>query len=128
MNMRDWYKKNRALGPFQNAKSVRRLKEVQHSINARAAWSETISRMSEDDSIGIFWEGMDCDCVRFSYARTVSNQLMNLFKYINAAYDDAEGPLSWYFIPTREAKRIKRSSRDLALEAFEEGHSHVVYY
>ena len=39
----------------------------------------------------------------------------------------AEGSQWWNIEPMDYALSLKRSSRDLAMEAFEDGHPHVIY-
>lgn len=44
---------------------------------------------------------------------------------IDAVYEGAEGRVSWWL--TSPADVPERDERDHALEAFEEGHAHVIY-
>jgi hypothetical protein len=46
-------------------------------------------------------------------------------RYVNEIYNDAEGPVYglWFSSPEQKAKYV---SRDLAMEAYEDGHAHSV--
>lgn len=79
--------------------------------------------------VALVWSGMDCDCVR--YSGSVGLHEPNR-KAIDASieheYEWADGPCGYYMCTEEEARKVERTSRDLALEAFEDGHPHVVYY
>jgi hypothetical protein len=70
---------------------------------------------------------MDCDCVK--YSRTYHEKALSVMEYIkfkNDTYDWADGPVSvGYGKPSEHP--IESHSRDLAMEAYENGHPHVVY-
>jgi hypothetical protein len=81
----------------------------------------------EGNFIAVVWSGMDCDCVRYSgEVHYILAYKAEVEKHIESQYRDAEGPISFYLMRPSEADKIHYSSRDLALEAFEDGHSHVV--
>ena len=128
MNYKAWYKKNRHLLKGSNIKAVRKLKPVQDVINERGSILAEASRFITDAEVGVIWSGMDCDCVSYTRSSVVSANPIKLHKYIVDSYDCAEGPLSYRFVPVDVANKHQYTSRDLAMEAFENGHSHVVYY
>ena len=128
MNYRDWYKKHRHVLRGSNRKAVMALKPVMDTINEREALLYQASRYSENGQVGIIWDGMDCDCASYSYSSVVDASPVTLHRYVYSMLEGAEGPLSYRFVSKTSAHNYKRTSRDLALEAFEEGHSHVVYY
>lgn len=65
---------------------------------------------------------MDCDCARYSYAATFDN-VDDALEWREGQYMGAEGPTSVYLVDEVDPPE----SRDLALEAFEDGHAHCVY-
>lgn len=71
--------------------------------------------------------GMDCDCSQFSYLTYIPATRAEYEREAQSLYDWADGPLSVSPVPAGEVDNFKAYSRDLALEAFEDGHPHVVY-
>jgi len=70
--------------------------------------------------------GMDCDCVKVWYGKVIPTPtLFAAQRMINIEYDHAEGPVSAWFDKPENAQA--NESRDLALEAFEDGHPWVVF-
>ena len=71
--------------------------------------------------------GMDCDCVKFKRIRHVPNNgIMAYIRDEEHAYKWADGPIGIYIENPVECPE-EYQSRDLALEAFEDGHPHSVY-
>jgi hypothetical protein len=128
MNIRDFVKKNRHFG-WQNARRVRELSAVHEAINTRAHVYNLMRRYMRDGEIGIMVNGMDCDCVQFSYGSVIRvNSITELTDRIEKMYEYSDGPLNISYCTPEQANKVKYTSRDLAAEAFEDGHSHVVYY
>ena len=71
-------------------------------------------------------DSMDCDCYRVTYGVILPAVRVVVEDYVNQLYEDAEGPTSVYI--THPDEMPERQERDLALEAYEDGHPHVVYY
>lgn len=73
--------------------------------------------------------GMDCDCSKWDNAVSLVRATVKACDaWVEAFYSGAEGP-QWFCVERPSvAAELERSSRDLALEAFEDGHPHVVYY
>jgi hypothetical protein len=129
LNIRSWARKARLNGvKFFNAKAVRSLKDVDYSINAKYELAYHIEKYAVNGKIGIIWDCMDCDCAQWTVGQVVDATVMGLKHMIESAYDDAEGPISYYFCSPERAKKQKRTSRDLALEAFENGHPWSITY
>lgn len=79
--------------------------------------------------IGIIVDAMDCDCAQYSRGHIIdAKSPVAVDKAVCEIYDDAEGPMSVAVVLPEVAKKHKWTSRDLALEAYEDGHPHVVYY
>lgn len=127
MDIRQFVKKNKHFG-WQNARRVRELSWVHEKINDRAHMHFVMHKHIRNGQIGLLVSGMDCDCVQFSYGSVVSvNSLAELEKHIASMYEWADGPLNVTYTTPEKASKYERQSRDLALEAFEDGHGHVVY-
>lgn len=96
-------------------------------IANHARFVERVRACVEDGMVAVVYGGMDCDCSRWD-DRVVLLPAVPVVvdKWICDYHDGAEGP-QWTRIsrPSRAPK--KSTSRDLALEAFENGHPHVVY-
>ena len=79
---------------------------------------------------GMMWvteSGMDCDCTQYSGHMHKCEATYRAFCKL---YDDtnewADGPFSLYPVTEAEKKEISPTSRDLAMEAHEDGHAHIV--
>ena len=96
-------------------------------LEQRASLKAELEDCTENNIIAIFENGMDCDCVK--YSRTYHKKALGVMEYIkyrNDTQDWADGPVSvGYGKPSEHP--IESYSRDLAAEAYENGHPHVVY-
>ena len=91
----------------------------------RAVLRSVLDERIEDDCICEVTAGMDCDCCQYVYARIVrSPTVMKLMHDADDAYRWADGPMSIGYC--KPSERPSNCSRDLALEAFENGHAHAV--
>lgn len=91
----------------------------------RAALAAELSDCTVDGVTGVVESGRDCDCVDFVHSSR--HQFSGAFafeKYRQDAQYWADGPL--YVGLCRPDELPGNHSRDLALEAFEDGHAHVV--
>jgi len=95
-------------------------------LGERERIAASIARMSIDGRIGVVESGMDCDCVRYCHGRIHSGLTAIRFQRLrDDTYAWADGPCC---VSLCEPDQMPESySRDLALEAFEDGHPHVVY-
>ena len=108
-------------------KILRRVAE--DPLEARASLKERIDSCAEDGFILIVESGMDCDGSAWSGRTRLLPASVVVFEY---AYNDraewADGPFSWVIHKPSEKTSFSESHRDLALEAFENGHPHVLRY
>lgn len=78
--------------------------------------------------IAIVWSGRDCDGTQYAndvqYVDVSRNPKETVLNHIDGTYASADGPCNFVLMRPSEASKLKRDSRDLALEAFEDGHSH----
>lgn len=97
-------------------------------INDRTEYRRTLDRCVENGMIGVNRSGRDCDCVQYQtswivHAPTGAVQFQQLE---DLHRDWLDGPESTYWSKPSETVCL-RVTRDLALEAFEDGHPHVIY-
>ena len=78
-----------------------------------------------DGMVSISVDQMDCDCSRWTSGSLVRAIPRLVERELEEIYNNAEGPVYWISIDTPEEK-AEYVSRDLALEAFEDGHPHSV--
>jgi len=70
--------------------------------------------------------GMDCDCVQYHYERNIPAPTVIAFERDrDSMYEWADGPCNLGI--GEPVDEPENHSRDLALEAYEDGHPHVVY-
>ena len=91
----------------------------------RMSIQEAIRKYAVNGKISINISAMDCDCSKYTSGSIIDAvPLVAVHARMNYEYDGAEGPMSvWIDTP---ANKVGYSSRDLALEAFEDGHPHSV--
>ena len=90
----------------------------------RERLAQRVRDCEENGRVALIVEGMDCDCVQglsVSLCRPAPRYIEYL---IGMEYDNAEGPTScWIEKPSQAPEAY---TRDLAMEAFEDGHPHSV--
>jgi len=97
-------------------------------INERAKLKAQLDEVEYNGVIGVCESSMDCDCVKGGSARRRPRlTLIEEWKRNEDYYHYLEGPGSMWYCDPREIKRDESWSRDLIMEAFEDGHPHVVY-
>jgi hypothetical protein len=98
-------------------------------INERAELAAQFRDKAEDGMVAIVRSGMDCDCTQYRTAVHIPVPL-SVFAFQKGEEDHREwldGPESMWIAKPSDEPRM-RKSRDRALEAYEDGHPHVVYY
>ena len=86
---------------------------------------ELAKAVDRDGLICVISSGMDCDCVQFTHSSVVEYRGVIWFeRYEQNEYAWADGPLSVGFCKPED--QPENYSRDLALEAFEEGRPHLI--
>lgn len=127
-DVRAWARKHR--GVLAEARSLTaRDTDLDRRINDRAHWAAIMARCVVGGKVGLIISGMDCDCVRYRYETVVDapSGLFKLQRNIDREYMDAEGPHSVSYVRPDEARDGYSNSRDLVLEAYEDGHPGTVY-
>lgn len=115
----------------KNRRIIRRaVKMIPGRDELAAKWrlAQYIERHKEDGEILIVENGRDCDGAEWR-DRTFRMKA-NVLVYLKA-YEDkaqwADGPFYWEIERMSNRSKYRMSTRDLALEAFEDGHDHVIY-
>ena len=120
MNHREvWYKH------VQPSRRGEREREDQSEIGQRPKFIAVIKEHEVDGLISLNSTQMDCDCARWTSGGVMPAVPVAVEAAIQEMYDNAEGSVSWWI--DTPANVAEYESRDLALEAFEDGHPHVVY-
>ena len=87
-----------------------------------------IKSKTENGKVAVVWSGVDADCVSWgNRVDIVSSSYVQIEKMLNDVYEGSEGSIDFYYEKPSIAEKLTETSRDLAMEAFEEGHPHVVY-
>jgi hypothetical protein len=104
------------------------LAQATEARERRQALHRRIAECNEGGQIAIIESGMDCDCVRYSGHVSLCDATVAAF---DAEHDHrahhADGPFSLSVERPSVARGIRYESRDLALEAFEDGHPHSIH-
>ena len=95
--------------------------------NARARFAA----MAENGLVAICRSGMDCDCTQYSSVR-IEPVPVSIVAWLKAEDEHnqwLDGPESmWIDAPSSHDNEDRYASADRALEAYEDGHSSVVYW
>lgn len=106
-----------------------RLDDSRRATQRRRAHLRQIVELAEGGQIAIVTSGMDCDCSAWTGSVSyVPATVAAVDEWLEDFYGNAEGPQGHYLAAPSVARRVQRTSRDLALEAYEDGHPHVVHY
>lgn len=88
----------------------------------------SVSKFAQDGRVAVVWSGRDCDGVRYhNDVRMIEATVKAVDEHINHTYEWADGPCSYWITTPTYGRSLVYESRDLVMEAFEDGHSHVIY-
>ena len=105
-----------------------RYEDAREATQRRRNHLRDIKVCAQRGKIAIVTSGMDCDCSRWENSVSIVDaNIAEVDAWLERFYANAEGPQGHYIECPSTARKLVRSSRDLALEAFENGHPHVVY-
>ena len=94
----------------------------------RQALIQRVKDCAEHGEVAMVWSGRDCDGVRYTgHVHLVDASVKEVDREAAYTYGWADGPCGFYIERPSIARTIERTSRDLVLEAFEDGHPHVIY-
>ena len=98
-------------------------------LHSKLLLKNRVDELAKNGKIAIVYGFMDCDCaVSDDNVDIVDANLMTLKKWELDFADSAEGRQWMSIEPMEYALSLKSSSRDLAMEAFEDGHPHHITY
>lgn len=102
-----------------------RLYQAQKATQSRRVFLQLIRDCAEDGMVAVIESGMDCDSVRYSGHRSlVEATAAAVDAHIEHQTHWADGPI--YFDIERPSVLVEYESRDLGMEAFENGHPHFI--
>ena len=83
---------------------------------------EQLDEYTVDGKVAVSVDQMDCDCSRWTSSNVMPAVGVLIERHLEHIYNDAEGPIygMWFSKPVDKAEYV---SRDLAMEAFEDGHA-----
>lgn len=97
------------------------------ALAERADLAAEIAEKAINGRIKFVTNGMDCDgCAWEGRGYDIAANAMAVEKAIKDLYEGAEGPVGYYL--AKPDAQIKETHRDLGMEAYENGHPHVIYY
>jgi hypothetical protein len=105
------------------------LAPVHFAVTYRGNMKAMFDRKAENGKVGVIVSGRDCDCTSYhrEYVMDVPASMVAFQREEDRHNDSLDGPESTYYVRPSEVDDGHNESRDLALEAFEDGHPHVVY-
>lgn len=115
--------------PIQNADAVRALKAVHNEITARGEAEKLLKSVAKDRKVGVIREGMDCDGVQYR-KESVIDMPASMIRFVQEEekhYSYLDGPETTYWVSPDKVKDGYYASADRGMEAFEDGHAHVLY-
>lgn len=119
----------RLIRKFPDITASRKPCDLDWRINEKAAWRAKIDAATENGKVGIVVAGMDCDCSKYYHEKVVVApvSIVRWLRDYDAHCEWLDGPENMYFVKPSQIRDGYSEHRDLALEAYEDGHPHVVY-
>jgi len=122
----------------QYSREVRRLKtasrlasRIHERINYRVreqALLQQMIEMAHEGKVYFVESGRDCDGVQYDgYVRSCEPTLASYNEMVDELNNWADGPFFLDLVSHEVAQDVCYSSCDLSMEAFEDGHSHILY-
>ena len=97
-------------------------------LQERLTFKNQIDNLNWRGKVAIVYGGVDCDHSTWdNRVALIDANVTSVNGWENDYMEYAEGSQWWNIEPMGYALSLKRSSRDLAMEAFEDGHPHVIY-
>tara|TARA_R100001369_G_scaffold12797_2_gene26967 strand:+ start:700 stop:1206 length:507 start_codon:yes stop_codon:yes gene_type:complete len=94
----------------------------------KVAYKKYIDKHEENGKVAIVSGGMDCDHTRWDDDVDILDaNIVSVNQWEQRFYDGAEGQQWWSLETMAYANSLSPSSRDLAMEAFEDGHPYNIY-
>lgn len=96
-------------------------------LRRKRATVELIAARNRNGHIYVYVWQMDCDCASWDSMYCMPATYEAFDKFCDGIYENAEGRVSIHISTQEEYRKFRPSSRDHALEAFEDGHPHSVH-
>jgi hypothetical protein len=104
-----------------------RTRWLHERINERGEVEEAIMDVAVDGEIPVLKWARDCDMCESTSVRVIPATVSAFEALKRQMYYDAEGPFSLEVIDWEQYAEFNPTFRDRALEAFEDGHAHIIY-
>jgi hypothetical protein len=89
---------------------------------------DKIASLAEDGKVAVVYNERDCDMVQSNgNVKILPASAVAFIRWLDKKLEWAEGPVNWELYNPSETVGIEQTTRDLAMEAYENGHPHVVY-
>lgn len=89
--------------------------------------NEALKAYAENGRVAYVESGRDCDCVEYSGKIHVVDATYEAFQELEREISEwADGPFVLEIARVSETRDVRYESRDLVLEAYEEGHPHHI--
>ena len=109
-------------------KTCKRKNKGIDKLQSKVKFKNQIEELSVDGKVAIVYGGVDCDHSRWdNRVALIDANVTSVNGWGNDYMECAEGRQWWSIESMDYALSLKESSRDLAMEAFEDGHPHVIY-
>lgn len=103
------------------------LRPIDHTINRRAHALAWIAPKLEAGQIGIVRRGMDCDCTQYQSEYVAPFKGIVHFLLAEDTHEQwLDGPEATSYMRPSDVRDGFHASRDRALEAYEDGHPHLI--
>jgi|TARA_B100001939_G_scaffold301079_1_gene277400 hypothetical protein len=88
----------------------------------------TIKTYAKDNRIAFVSGGVDCDGGMWNNnVKIISNPSISKLISIESEFNYYSEGMSWHrYMTVEDAEKLRETSRDLAMESFENGHSHTI--
>ena len=100
---------------------------LQKEITRKGSIEADIRENAVNGMVAIAQWGRDCDMAEGTSAYLIPANIRAYLDHEQGMYENAEGPCSQWVLSPQEYAEFTPSFRDRALEAFEDGHPHVIY-
>ena len=89
--------------------------------------NDSLALIAEDGKVAYVESGRDCDCVEYSGHVHIVDATLEAYETLDREIAEwADGPYRLDLTRVSETRSVKRESRDLAMEAYEDGHPHYI--
>ena len=120
-------KEKKALSKWYMSVCIYRSEADRDYLAYKAKIADLIKQRKDGDKLYVRVWSRDCDMCEGTSRHTIPASVMAYEQLCNYEYEYAEGPVSITIMTKEENEEYKPHFRDRALEAFEDGHPHIIY-